>query len=306
MDLTGSTITIFDVGFYLETARGPLFWRDFGGEGRTIVLVHGLGGSIASWEAVGPRLSQAGRVIALDLPGFGLSPPWDDWELETHARAVDAFLSELGPGTLVGNSMGGLIAEMAAARRPELADALVLICPATPPRLRDPLLHWPTARRLTLQSTRALGPAYARSYLRRNTPERLVSNALRMTTHRPSRVPLSMVESFREMVRIRKHFPWASESVPRTSQSVRRLYWRQSRFVAMIRDIVAPTLVIQGEADRIVSPTAVRWMAALRPDWELVMMEDTGHTPHLDAPVRLAQIITDWLHARTAPASISA
>jgi pimeloyl-ACP methyl ester carboxylesterase len=300
------TITLYDVGFYLETSRGPLYWRDLGGEGRTILLVHGLGGSVANWEAVAPRLAQAGRVIAVDLPGFGLSPPWEDWELETHASAVNAFLEKTGPGTLIGNSMGGLISEMAAARRPELVEALVLICPATPPRLHDPLVHWPTARRLTLQSTKALGPAYARHYLRRNTPERLVTNALRMTTHRPSRVPLAMVEAFREMVRIRKHFPWAPDAVPLTSQSVRRLYWRPSRFVSMIRDIVAPTLVLQGEADRIVSPTAVRWMTSLRPDWDLVMMEDTGHTPHLDAPVRLGAIIVDWLERTLAPSRISA
>jgi pimeloyl-ACP methyl ester carboxylesterase len=294
------------VGFYLETSHGPLYWRDLGGEGRTILLVHGLGGSIANWDAVGPRLTRAGRVIALDLPGFGLSPPWGNWELVTHARAVDSFLDEIGPSTLVGNSMGGLVSEMAAAARPDLVEALVLICPATPPRLRDPLLHWPTARRLTLQSTRAVGSTYARHYVRRNPPERLVSNALRMTTHHPSRVPLSMVEAFREMVRIRKHFPWAADAVPMTSQSVRRLYWRPSRFVAMVREIVAPTLVVQGEADRIVSPTAVRWMASLRPDWELVSMVETGHTPHLDSPVRLTAIIVDWLERTMAPRRISA
>lgn len=306
MVLSLVAIILSDMGFYLETSHGPLHWSDLGGEGRTVLLVHGLGGSIANWDAVGPRLTRTARVLALDLPGFGLSPPWGDWELETHARAVDAFLEEIGPSTLVGNSMGALISEMAAAARPDLVEALVLICPATPPRLPDPLLHWPTARRLTLQSTKAVGPAFARHYLRNNPPELLVSNALRMTTHRPSRVPISMVEAFREMVRIRKSFPWAPEAVPMTSQSMRRLYWRRSRFVAMIRDIVAPTLVVQGEADRIVSPTAVQWMASLRPDWNLVVLKDTGHTPHLDSPVRLTAIIADWLERTLAPGRISA
>jgi pimeloyl-ACP methyl ester carboxylesterase len=284
------------MGFYLSAPHGTLHWRDLGGEGRPIVLVHGLGGSIANWEAVGPRLASAGSVAAIDLPGFGLSPPWGDWELRTHASAVRAFLEEKGPATLVGNSMGGLISEMVASSWPHLVESLVLICPATPPRLRDPLLHWPTARRLTLQSTRAIGPAYARRYLRANHPERLVRNAIRWTTHRPARVSPTMVQAFLEVARIRKHFPWASQAVPMTSQSMRRLYWRPSRFVAMIRSIVTPTLVIQGEADRIVSPNAVHWMASLRPDWDLVVMEDTGHTPHLDAPVRLGGIIVSWMN----------
>ncbi|MGH8946707.1 MAG: alpha/beta fold hydrolase [Acidimicrobiia bacterium] len=294
------------MGLYLKTGRGLIHWRDFGGEGRTVLLVHGLGGSVASWDAVGSRLTRTGRVIALDLPGFGLSPPWRDWQLATQASAVEHFLEETGPATLVGNSLGGLISEMVATSRPDLVDALVLVCPATPPRLRDPLLHWPTARRLTLQATPAVGPAFARRYLNRNNPQRLVRNAVRLTTPKPGRVPLSMIEAFQETVRIRKHFPWAYDAVPMTSQSVRRVYWRPSRFVAMIREIVSPTLVVQGEADRIVSPTAVRWMASLRPDWELVMMEDTGHTPHLDAPVRLSEIIAGWLYTRFAPIGISA
>lgn len=294
------------MGFYLETSGGPLHWRDFGGAGHSLVLVHGLGGSVANWDALGPRLATKGRVTALDLPGFGLSPAWRDWELETQVSALCHFLEITGPATLVGNSLGGLVSEMVASSRPDLAEALVLICPATPPRLRDPLVHWPTARRLTLQSTPGVGPTVARRYLGKNTPSRLVSNAIRLTTFKPGRVPLEMIEAFQEVVRIRKHFPWAYDAVPMTSQAVRRIYWRPSRFVAMIREITSPTLVIQGEADRIVSPTAVRWMASLRPDWELVMMEDTGHTPHLDAPVRLSQIVSGWLDTRFDPVSIGA
>jgi pimeloyl-ACP methyl ester carboxylesterase len=66
----------------------------------------------------------------------------------------------------------------------------------------------------------------------------------------------------------------------------------------MIRSIVAPTLVIQGTSDHIVSPGAVDWMCAVRPDWEQVRMDDTGHTPQMDAPLRFLAVVEDWL-ART-------
>ncbi|MCZ6740006.1 MAG: alpha/beta fold hydrolase [Actinobacteria bacterium] len=95
------------MGAYIQTSAGPLHWRDYGGSGEVILLVHGLGGSVANWDAVGPRLSDLGRTVALDLPGFGLSPPARDWELHTHARAVHSFMSEFAPSaTLIGNSMG--------------------------------------------------------------------------------------------------------------------------------------------------------------------------------------------------------
>ncbi len=70
---------------------------------------------------------------------------------------------------------------------------------------------------------------------------------------------------------------------------------RRSRFVAMIREITAPTLVVQGIADHIVSPTAVEWLCFLRPDWTLVQMDHTGHTPQVDAPMRLLSVLDPWL-----------
>jgi pimeloyl-ACP methyl ester carboxylesterase len=90
-------------------------------------------------------------VVAIDLPGFGLSPPGRDWSLETHANAIVETAEHLGgPVALIGNSMGGLLCQMVASTAPHLVDALVSISPATPPRLPDPHIHWPTARRLLI------------------------------------------------------------------------------------------------------------------------------------------------------------
>jgi pimeloyl-ACP methyl ester carboxylesterase len=63
----------------------------------------------------------------------------------------------------------------------------------------------------------------------------------------------------------------------------------------MIRAITAPTLVVQGVSDHIVSPTAVERICRLRPDWKLVQMEDTGHTPQMDAPLRFLAEVEPWL-----------
>jgi pimeloyl-ACP methyl ester carboxylesterase len=63
----------------------------------------------------------------------------------------------------------------------------------------------------------------------------------------------------------------------------------------MILSIEAPTLVVQGMSDHIVSPTSVEWLCTLRPDWELVQMDDTGHTPQMDAPRRFVAVVSDWL-----------
>lgn len=280
----------------MRTSQGLVHWKDYGGSGPLIVLVHGLGGAIPNWDAIGPKLTELGRTVALDLPGFGLSPPSEDWELETHAAAIRAFVSELDErAVLVGNSMGALLSEMVAAATPTLVDALILVSPATPPKLPDPRIHWPTARRLLLQAIPVAGPAVARRALSGMTAEEIVNLSLELITHKRGRVPLDMVESFVDLARARMELPWASESVPKTGNSIARYFVKKSRFVAMIRQIKAPTLVVHGLEDHIVSPTSVEWLCGLRPDWTLIQMEDTGHTPQIDAPVRLLSIAIPWL-----------
>ncbi|HEY7468677.1 MAG TPA: alpha/beta hydrolase [Acidimicrobiia bacterium] len=283
---------------YVPTRKGPIHQADYGGDGPSLVLVHGLGGSTTNWIAVAPALSRLGRVRAIDLPGFGLTPPRGDFRLETHRDSIIAYLEELGPGathTLMGNSTGGLLAEMVAAERPDLVDRLVLVSPATPPRVPDPQLHWPTAIRLAVQATPGLGEAYGRYFLRRNTPEQLTRKTLEMVTHKPGRVPMEVIEASRDMAAIRKHLPWAQYATARTATSIARHYARPNFFVEMIRRIEAPTLVVQGSSDHIVSPTAVEWMCATRADWDLVQMDDTGHTPQMDAPLRFLEVVTSWL-----------
>jgi pimeloyl-ACP methyl ester carboxylesterase len=235
-------------------------------------------------------------VTAVDLPGFGLSPPRADYRLETHRDSVIGYLETLeGTSTLIGNSTGGLLAELVAAERPDLVDRLVLVCPATPPILPDPRLDWPTAMRLAIQATPGLGEAYGKRFLRTNTPEELVRKSLAMITHKPGRVPMSLIEESREMARIRKGLPWAEHATARTATSIARLYSRRPDYIRMILSIEAPTLVTQGMSDHIVSPTSVEWLCTLRPDWDLVQLDDTGHTPQMDAPRRFLAVVRDWL-----------
>ena len=291
------------MGVYIDTDLGPIHEVDFGGSGPEVVLVHGLGGSTTNWDAVAPALARIGRIRAIDLPGFGLTPPRGDFHLETHRRSVIAYLETLdGPFTLIGNSTGGLLSSMIAAGRPDLVDRLVLVSPATPPVLPDPRLDWPTAIRLAIQATPLLGEMYGRHFVRSNTPEELVRKSLAMITHKPGRVPMELVESSREMARIRTRLPWAEYATARTATAIAAAYARRSAFVEMVRRIEAATLVVHGISDHIVSPTAVEWLCSFQPEWELVQIDDTGHTPQMDAPLRFLSVVEPWLSPSRATA----
>lgn len=281
---------------YLDLPSGPIHWKDYGGSGDTIVMVHGLGGSIANWDLIGPRLTGDWRVVALDLPGFGLTPPGRNWSLDTHAKAIVELVEHLEtPVILMGNSMGGLLSEKVAAERPDLVSGLVLLAPATPPRVPDPHIHWPTARRLIVNATPLLGPALSRRLLSTMTPRELINDSIARITHKPGRVPLDLIESFVRLAEIRANFPWTADAIPKTGQSIRALFLRRGEFVSMVRQITTPTLVVQGVEDRIISRTAVEWLCFIRPDWELIQLEDTGHTPQIDAPIRTLSVIRPWL-----------
>ena len=284
------------MGDYVSTNTGPIHQVDFGGEGQIILLVHGLGGSTTNWMAVAGGLARHGHVLAIDLPGFGLSPPARDFRLETHRQAVESYMESLdGPVTLVGNSTGGLLSEMIASHRPELVRRLILVAPATPPVYPDARLDWPTAARLAIQATPVVGEAWGRRFIRTHTPQQLVRMSMQMITHRPGRVPMSVIEASVEMARVRKALPWSAEATARTASSIAALYANRPRFIRMVRAITAPTLVVQGVSDHIVSPSAVEWLCRLRPDWDLAQMPDTGHTPQMDAPLRFLSAVEPWL-----------
>ena len=113
----------------------PVNYVDVGsGEEEPVVLVHGLGGQWQNWLENIPRLALDRRVVAMDLPGFGLTPEPEDEEISItgYGRCVNALCDELGLGKveLVGNSMGGYVAAEVAIQFPERVSRLVLVSAA--------------------------------------------------------------------------------------------------------------------------------------------------------------------------------
>ncbi|GAA1527116.1 pimeloyl-ACP methyl ester carboxylesterase [Agromyces terreus] len=109
-------------------AAGPVF-----------VLVHGLGMGHAYWGDLVEQLESSGRVLALDLPGFGDSPkPRTVPSIAGSAELLAAMLRAEGlhRPVLVGHSSGAQVVAEAAARHPELVDRIVLIAPSVNPRER--------------------------------------------------------------------------------------------------------------------------------------------------------------------------
>jgi pimeloyl-ACP methyl ester carboxylesterase len=99
---------------------------EFGGDGRPILLLHGLMGRATTWWPVAPWLTEHGRVLGFDARGHGRSEARGPWTTDRMAQDAAEVLESVGPGVVIGHSMGGLHGLVLAARRPDLVQALVV------------------------------------------------------------------------------------------------------------------------------------------------------------------------------------
>lgn len=282
---------------FVELSSGPVHMVDFGGSGPTLVLVHGLGGSVYNWQSLGPLLAEHAKVIAVDLAGFGRTPlNGRRAQVDDNRGLLSEFLHQVAPGkvTLVGNSMGGLIALFQAAVEPNTVERLVLLDPAVPaPRgvTRD--------RQVVLMFALYALPFVGEWVMRRSArrgPERLVRDTFRMCCVNPDAVAREVYAAHVELARERaEKAPWAHQAYLQAARSLVRILERPKEFVARIQQIRAPALILQGERDRLVPTGASEALSRAHPTWELEVLPGIGHTPMLEAPVDVASRMLRWL-----------
>lgn len=265
---------------------GPTHYVDFGGpQGSTpLVAVHGLGGSHANWLAIGPRLAEHQRVLAPDLAGHGLTrPDRRATDVDANQRLLDRFLREVSgtPVVLMGNSMGGLISILQAARNPDTVAGLVLVDPAipSPPSRPDPQV----LANFASYAMPGLGAAMLARRRRRLTPQQQVHQVLDLCCVDPERVPAAVVARAVELARERNSFEHADRAFLDAARSVILHLARPDRLGAQMRDVQAPVLLLHGERDRLVPVAAARLAAHKHPDWQVQIAPDVGHVPQLEA-----------------------
>ena len=276
---------------------GPIRVTEYGGDGPLILLVHGLGGSTENWDVTGPLLTERGHVVALDLVGFGESIPGDRRpSVEDNSRVVAEVIDALGfeTATLVGNSMGGLVSMIAAVEHSSRIDRLVLVNPALPVSRRHPP-DLEVLTKLIGPLVPGIGVPAFRVYRAAHSPEEETAETLRMIAVDPETVPEWARERLTDANRRRRGHEWAIPSFLEADRSIARYVLRPRRFTRLIHRISAPTLLVHGSEDRLVSVDSARWAAAQRPDWTYEEMEGVGHVPMLEAAERFAELATEWL-----------
>ena len=247
-----------------------------------LVLLHGTGSSLHTWDGLADLLTNDRRVIRFDLPGFGLTgpDPENDYALETYVQFVVDALDTLDVDRciLAGNSLGGYIAWATAVLNPARVEKLVLI----------------DASGYNYESQSVpIGFRLARMPLINNIvqdvlPRSVVESSVNNVYGDPSRVTPELVD---------RYFELATREGNRNALMERMRQLQPGTLAERITDITQPTLILWGKKDRLIP---LRYGEQFQKDIaqsKLVIWEELGHVPHEEDPALAAKAILDFLGA---------
>jgi pimeloyl-ACP methyl ester carboxylesterase len=268
----------------VEVDGTPINYVDVGsGEREPVVLVHGLGGQWQNWLENIPRLAQERRVLALDLPGSGLTPEPADGEISIsgYGRCVDSFCDRLGLGqvALVGNSMGGYVAAETTIQFPERVSRLTLVSAAgisSADTFRAPILTF--GRIATALAT--------------NTAARHRRLAARPITRHMS---LALVARYPRLLKADLAYEGFYKGAGKAGFDDALRASLDYDFRDRLPEVKVPTLIVWGEKDSIIPVRDADEFERLIEDSRKIVMKDTGHIPMAERPNVFNDLLLEFL-----------
>ncbi|MBX9615643.1 MAG: alpha/beta fold hydrolase [Caulobacteraceae bacterium] len=269
-------------GDMITVAGTRLHVRDTGPrEAPAVILLHGFGASLHTWEPWAEVLDDDLRVIRLDLPGAGLSPP-DPTGDYTDARVTTLLrdlMDQLGlqRASLVGNSVGGRLAWTLAAEHPDRVERLVLIAPDG---FASPGFEYGKAPEVP----------WIMGLMRYTLPRGMLRANIVVGYADPAALTEPTLTRYRDLMLA----PGARQAMlDRMEQTVLR------DPAPLLGRITAPVLLVWGEQDAMIPFSNARDYQRALADVRLVSFPDLGHLPHEEAPAQSLPPVRAFLLART-------
>jgi pimeloyl-ACP methyl ester carboxylesterase len=245
-----------------------------------LLLLHGFGSSLQTWDVWAEKLDKKYRVIRLDLPGFGLTgpSPSDDYSELNDLNTLTRFVDSLGITDLsvVGHSMGGKIAWTFAAAHAERVKALVLMAPDGFPQ--------PEAI-----GTKPYAMPAIMGVMKFSLPKYFVRKSIEPAFVDVNELDDQLVNRYHDMLRA----PGVRAAIlARANQTI------YTDPVPRLKQIKAPTLLIWGEDDKMIPSSNATSYAAVLENSETVLIPKLGHLLHEEhAEIGLAKV-TEFLDAK--------
>ena len=276
----GRMVSVGDHQVYVRSAPVPETADNAG----PALFVHGLEGSSRNWTDLMDLLRSRLACDALDLPGFGDSPPRPDgrYSIAALAQTVIALIEkQQTPVHLIGNSLGGAVCVKVAATRPDLTKTLTLISPALPDsRPRLDLVRFPVV------GLPRVGPRLIRQYQETLPPERRVAAVIATCYSNPGLYPQARFAAEVAELNRRDSLEYAAAALMGSARALTAEFLRKGRRSPWrdVTRVTAPSLVIYGQHDRLVDARAAGRAAHLFKDARVVVLPRTGHVAHMEHP----------------------
>lgn len=238
------------------------------GSGPSVVLIHGTGASLHTWDGWTKRLDDSMTVYRMDLPAFGLTGPEPngDYTIEMYVDFVDAFAQTLGIDSFVigGNSLGGGIAWAYTVDHPKKVTKLLLLDSAGYPHEGDS-----DALAFKIASNPVLRPL-----MKHITPKSFIAKNLEQVYGDDTKITEELITRYHDMT-LREGNRQAF---------IDRVHTEHKDRSDRIKEIQCPTLIMWGSED---TWTAVEDASKFDRDIinsKLIMYDGVGHVPMEEIP----------------------
>ena len=251
------------------------YYQGGSASGETLVLLHGFAADKDNWLRFSRHLTQDYRVIALDLPGFGDSDlPPGSYDVGTQAERLADILDAMGiqQAHVLGNSMGGQIAALFAARYPDRVRSLALFANAGIDSPHKSELY----RLLTNGAPNPLVVKQPQDF----------DNLLHFIFVEPPYLPESLKRYLGER---------SMAKAAHYERVFKQLVERSIPLEPELAKIQAPTLLLWGKQDRVLDVSSIEVMQPLLRKPSVVIMDNVGHAPMLERPEESALLYRQFL-----------
>ncbi|WOJ98239.1 alpha/beta hydrolase [Congregibacter brevis] len=252
-----------------------------------LLMIHGFGASLHTWERLVPSLDKHYRVIRLDLPGAGLSrpDPTGDYSDERTLALLDGLLAQLNVsrGVIIGNSIGGRLAWRFAAAYPDRVTGLVLV---SPDGFASEGFEYGRAPEVSVFT----------QLMRYTLPRFMLEMSLRPAYGNPDALTEEVVNRYYDLMLA----PGARDAlIKRMAQTV------LVDPKPVLRRIKVPVLLLWGERDGAIPIANAADYQAHLPDSVLVPLPGLGHVPQEEAPLRFLLPLSKFLQSLEAQAPLT-
>ena len=245
-----------------------------------IILLHGTGASLHTWDAWAQALKDKHRVVRVDLPGFGLTGPTTDgnYQMSAYTHFMRSLMDtlQIKRAVLAGNSFGGDVSWQTAVAYPDRVSRLILV---------DSSGYATTAASVPIAFKLAQMPVLSR-LLGNILPRRVVESSVRNVYADPAKVTPELVD---------RYYDLALRAGNRKAITARFAQNKPGQNESAIKQVKVPTLIIWGALDRLITPDNAAKFHRDIAGSQLIVFEKLGHVGHEEDPVATVAAVQTFL-----------